>query len=99
MYNPKAGGMARFQAGVPPPVRVWHLADLPVVSALRAVVGENLLAHCLLGPVQAGLSGIGDHSSCKACRRHKFAEVLLVVGMWEGVPPQGANVLRLRWHG
>ena len=61
MYNPKAGGMARFQAGVrppPPPVRVWHLADLHAVSALRAVVGENLPAHRLLGSVQAGLSGI-----------------------------------------
>ena len=59
MYNPKAGGMARFQAGVrTPPVRVWHLADLPAASALRAVVGENLPAHRLLGPVQAGLSGI-----------------------------------------
>ena len=44
MYNPKAGGMTRFQAGVrppPPPVRVWHLADLPAVSALRAVVGRT----------------------------------------------------------
>ena len=59
MYNPKAGGMARFQAGVrPPPVRVWHLADYPAVSALRAIVGENLPAHRLLGSVQAGLSGI-----------------------------------------
>ena len=59
MYNPKAGGMARFQAGVRPPlVRVWHLADYPAVSALRAIVGENLPAHRLLGPVQAGLSGI-----------------------------------------
>ena len=58
MYNPKAGGMARFQAGVPPPpVRVC-LADLPAVSALRAVVGENLPAHRLLGSVQAGLFGI-----------------------------------------
>ena len=60
MYNPKAGGMALFQAGVrPPPVRVWHLADLPAVSALRAIVGENLPAHRLLGSVQEGLSGKG----------------------------------------
>ena len=59
MYNPQAGGMARFQPGVAPPrVRVWHLADLPAISALRAVVGENLPAHRLLGSVQAGLSGI-----------------------------------------
>ena len=59
MYNPKAGGMARFQAGVrPPPVRVWHLADFPAVSALRAIVRENLSSHRLLGSVQAGLSGI-----------------------------------------
>ena len=53
--------MARFQAGVcppPPPVWVWHLADLPAVSALCAVVGENLPAHRLLAPVEAGLSGI-----------------------------------------
>ena len=59
MYNPKAGGMARFHAGVrPSPVRMWHLAHLPAVSALRAVVGENPPAHHLLGFVQAGLSGI-----------------------------------------
>ena len=54
MYTPEAGGMARFQAGVrppPPPPWVWHLADLPAVSALRAVVGENVPAHRLLGPV------------------------------------------------
>ena len=31
---------------------------LCVVFCLRAVVGENLPAHRLLGPVQAGLSGI-----------------------------------------
>ena len=58
-YVQPKGGMARFQAGVrPPPVRIWHLADLPAVSAMLAVVGENLPAHRLLGPVQAGLSGI-----------------------------------------
>ena len=37
---------------------MWYLADLPAVSALCAVVGENLPAHRLLGPVEAGLSGI-----------------------------------------
>ena len=42
MYNPKAGGMARFQAGVrPPPVRVWHLADFPAISALRELWGKT----------------------------------------------------------
>ena len=56
MHNPEAGGMARFQAGVrpPPPVRVWHLADLPAVSALCAIVGENLPTHRLLGPWRQG---------------------------------------------
>ena len=58
MYNPKASGMARFQAGVPPPIRVRHLANLPAIPAMRAVVGENVPAHLLLGPLQAGLSGI-----------------------------------------
>ena len=53
--------MARFQAGVrrpPAPFRRWHSADLTAESALRGVVRENLLAHRLLGPVEAGLSGI-----------------------------------------
>ena len=59
MYNPKAGGMARFPAGVRTPrVRVWHPADLPAVSALRAVVEEKLTVHRVIGPVHAGLSGI-----------------------------------------
>ena len=59
LYNPKAGGMARFQARVqPPPIRVWHLANYPAVPALRAIVGENLPAHRPLGSVQAGPSGI-----------------------------------------
>ena len=52
--------MARFQAGAqPPPVRVWHLADLPALSALRAAAGHgNSPVHGLLGPVEAGRSGI-----------------------------------------
>ena len=59
MYNRWASGTARFQAGVRPlQARLWHLADLPTASALRAVVGDNVPAHRLLGPVQAGLTGI-----------------------------------------
>ena len=42
----------------PPPVRVWHLADLSAISALRAIVGKDPPAHRLLGPVHADLSGI-----------------------------------------
>ena len=32
-------------------------------------------------------------------RHHKLPEVLLVVSMREGVPPQGADVFGLRWYG
>ena len=35
-----------------------YLANFPAVSALRVVVGENLPAHRLLGPLRAGLLGI-----------------------------------------
>ena len=56
MYNPTAGGMARFRAGVwPLLVCLWQVADLPAVSALHAMAGGgNVPVHQLLGPVEVG---------------------------------------------
>ena len=40
----------------------------------------------------------GYHRKSATASRHKLAEVLLVVSMREGVPPQGADVFQVPRH-
>ena len=70
--------------GANPGLKPSHTARLRVVHGRRVLCPQGL---------------DGDDRGCTACRRRKLPEVLLVIGMWEGVSPQRADVLRLRRQG
>ena len=113
MYNPKAGGMAGVCRGLTPPplVRVWHLADLPAVSArevhyrdahgqtwdLVIRVPDHLDPPAYEWGARPAMAGLWPGASLlwPVCERGRLTAVM---SPGQQLPPDRVGSLRVLWY-